>query len=281
MEAKTVGKFVAQGAAGSAMGVFVLVLFLVLDHPSGYNFFYLLLLPVFLLVMGLFGAGLGGVISFLEWGLEKRLRLPARAAVGIVVTSLVSAVLSLCQEFAVEWRLLGMSLLTGVWLGLPAALTAGSRFNPLRSVVFGSSRATIFLEFSTRLSFITGFLLRVGSLFGLMESLVFLASLVSWARAYGGIDPVGEKLTGPTVAVLYFAASALVSFTPMRKPLLLALGVLVNAPLAIWTVDPQHFTDRDSEFLRIVAWGFISLSMLFVAGRMISIDYKPNLRPSQ
>ena len=274
MEKKTFGTLLAQGAVANAMVGYVLVVAAVLYHPNGYNFLYMAVLPFYLFGMGIVGAAMGGVVWLSEWLFKRKLGILPRAAVGIIIATLFFAVFSLWQEFIVEWRLLGSSLIVGSFLGLPAALMAESKFNPLRSMIFGLSRATSFRDFGSGFSFPPGLLLRVGSLFGLLESLLFLACLAPPASAGWSVSVGGETFVGTIVAILYFTASVFVSFTSPRKPLLLGLAVLVNAPLAMWTVDPHRYTNTDSEFFAIVIWVFISLWVLLVVGRLISIDNK-------
>lgn len=253
---------------------YVYVIAAVLYQPNGYNFLYMVAVPIYLFAIGSGGAVVGGVVWLAGWLLKRRLGVLPRAAVGIIIATLFVAVFSLWQEFIVDWRLLERSLISGSLLGLPAALMAGSRFHPLRSIVFGSLGATSFRDFGDWFSFPPALLLRVGSLFGLFESFLFMACLVSSAEAGWGIDASGENLAGTIVAILYFTASAVVSFTLPPKPLLLAFAALINAPLAIWTLDPLRYTNTDSEFLTVLVWVFIFLWVLLVVGRMISTDHK-------
>ena len=274
MEKKTFGTLLAQGAAGNAMGGYVLVIAAVLYYPSAYNFLYMVVLPINLFWFGIVGVAMGGVVWLSGWLLRCGLGILLRATVGIIIPTLFVAAFSLWQESIVDWQLSGRLLIAGSFLGLPAALMAGSRFHPLRSIVVGPSGPPSSPDFVGGFSFLSGLLLRAGSLFGLLESLLFLAYLAPPASAGWGISAGRETLVGTFVAILYFTASVFVSFTSPRKSLLQVLAVLVNAPLAIWTVDPHRYTNAGSEYLGVVVWVFIALWVLVVVGRMISVDDK-------
>jgi hypothetical protein len=273
------GTFLAQGAAGNAIVIYLSLIAVVFYYPNGYNFFLMFLLPIYLIGMGIVGAVIGAVVWLAGRLHKRRLGVIARDGIGIVFPALLVAILTFRQGSIVDRQQLMIVIGSGWLVALPAALIAGSRFSPLRRIVFGSSRESARRDFGSGFSFPAALLLRFGSVFGLMESLLYLACLASSVRVGWGITYDGETFVATGLAVVYFAVSTFVSCASPRKRLLLATSVLINAPLAIWTLDPHRVTDGVKEAAAIIAWIFISLWVLFVGGRMISPDLKDPRRP--
>jgi len=264
------GTFLAQGAAGNIIVTYLSFIAIVLYFPNGYDFLLLFFLPFYLIVMGIIGAVIGTVIWLAGWLLESRPGVISRAAIGILFPASLVALVALLLGSILDQRLLMGAIGSGLFYGLPAALVAGSRFNPLRRIIFGFGEGRARRDLSRRFACIAGLPLRVASAFGLMESLLWLACLISSRRLGAGFNYGGENYLPAGLAILYFAVSGLNSCAPPRKLFLLITSVLVNTPLAIWTLDPHRARSDDTDALAIMAWALISVWVLFVAGQMIS-----------
>lgn len=273
MEMKRLGKFVAQGAAANATVGYLLVIAAVLYHPNVDNFFYMAALPFYLLVMGFIGGALGAAVWFAEWIFERRLRILERAAVGFISTTVVMAVWGLSQAFIIEWWLLGGAVISGLLLGLPAAIMAGSRFNPLRSIFLGLYEDTSLVDFGSVLAFPSAMLLGLGSLLGLLESFLFLTCFISSGWVGLELDLGFDVVVATTVAILYFAAGAFVSFGAPPKWLLLTTATVANLPLAIWA-----WVTFPSTALPILMGVILFLWLLLVVGRLLSHGNNPTSR---
>jgi hypothetical protein len=279
MEKQSVGSFLAQGAVGDVFALYVLAIIVVLYQPNPYNIFLIVVLPVYLFAAGILGTVIGGVIWLAKRILKRSPGMLTRAALGSLLATLTVVIFRLCIEFIVDLRLLEESIVAGLILGLPASLLAGSRFHPLRMILFRSNRGTSRDYIDSGFSFSAGLLLRVASLLGLLEALLYFACLAPFS-SHRWVGSEGEALAAPIVAILYLTVSFVVSFTAPRKYLLLAVALVSNTLPAIWSFDPHRETNADSEFLIIVVWVFIGLWVLFVMGRVMLPDNKEDL-PAQ
>jgi hypothetical protein len=278
MEKKSVGTFLAQGAAGNVIATYFLLLGIVLYRSDSESLIvFLVTLPIYLLIAGIIGAILGGVVWFTGFLLKRTPGVLVCAAVGTLVPILIAVLLSLSFGVGLDLNRLADTTLHILFLSLPAALMSGSRFNPLRTIVLGGGPTTSKRDFGHGFSFPPALLLRAGSVFGLLESLFYWACLVSSGSGNSYIGTAGEDFVMAIAAIVYFATVVFVSHWPPRKPLLIAMTVLVNAPLAIWTLNSHGPTGIESDLAAVVAWVFIFLWLLFAAGRMISVDNSPKL----
>jgi len=271
MEKRTFGAFLGQGAAGYAMTTYVIVIAMMFYHPDVYNLLYLAVLPFQLLFTGIVGAVAGGAVWFVGWLLKRRLNILARAAVGIGMAALFLVAFVPGAEVALEYRILVELFIAALITGLPAALMAGSRFHPLRRMAFGLCRTKAIHDFGSGFSFPPGLLLRAVSLFGLMESLLFLVCLVSCRMPWAATAFEGDYFAVTIVANLYFAATLLVSLTSsLEKSLLLANALIINVPPLILLMNPPRYFAGGLNILLAVVGTFWLLWALMVFGRLIS-----------
>ena len=179
--------FLGQGMAGYVIVTYVIAIGFMFYSPSSEKLFLLALLPVQVLVAGIVGPITGAAVWLVGWLLKRRLNILARAAVGIGLATLFPGLIILNEGLESEWQILALSFASGLLLFLVSALMAGSRFHPLRRIVLGWSRTEAIHDFGSGFAFFPGLLLRAISLFGLMESLLFLVCLVSsrmpWSAA--------------------------------------------------------------------------------------------------
>lgn len=273
MKKRGIGTYLAQGAAANAVAAYLLLLGLVLYAPNSEidsETVILIVLPAYLLVAGIVGAVIASMFWLASILISRRLGILVHAAVGILLPGLIVVRSTYSIESGFDLNELMILAIPALVLSLPAALLSGSNFNPLRSVVFGLDPAASDRDFAHGFSFPPALLLRVGSLLGLMEALLYLASLPSSALA--NWDMSDPSFVKTIVAVLYFAVTALVSFDLPRKSVVVAAAVLANTPLAIWAMDPQLFTTMSSGFLAFTVWVFMYVWVLFVVGRMLCAE---------
>src|SRR6266849_5193296 len=253
MEKKSFGILVSQAAAGGAVSGFLLTAGEILLAPNLYNFLLFAYLPVILAI----GGGVGIITGVLIWLFQIVLkRVPgflARMAVSIISVATISAVWALVQKSLGfdariqdsdgDWSLLYWFPIVGAFLGwaLPISLIAGSRIRPWHLVILGRPGArSSKINVGVLLSLPAALFLRLGGVFGLMESVLFLAYWASsyvvaeWMQIQRPILLNRAALLPVIAAILYFAATVYASFALPRKLVLLVVGALVNAPLILW-----------------------------------------------
>ena len=277
MEKKSLGNFLGQGAAGNAIATYVVLIGLLFYTPGTSSVIVVALLPFYLLAAGIIGVPLGGFVWLAGWLFDRPLSILARAVIGIVLPTSIVIVVSLAYGVMVDWKLFLGSISASLAYSLPATLVAGSRFHPLRTIVFGLPQSTTSRDFASGFSFPPALMLRVGSLFGLLASVLYMVCLVAGTPGWG-IRADDEAFLATSVTILYFAATALVSFTSTGKVLVAATVVLANLPLVIWALDRNRYMNVGTGFLAFVVWVFSYLWVLFVAGRMISSQGKTTKR---
>lgn len=271
-ETRGIGTYAAQGAAANSIAIYLALLSLVLYHPTGDDIFVILVIFPFYLVFTSIKGAIVGALFWLATFLigERKIRFLTRVIVGILLPILIAFLLALIFTSEVEVFDLAYASIWLLLIVLPAALMSGSRFNPLRSVVFGLDDRAFVRDFGNLFSFPPALLLRVGSLLGLMESMLWLASLPSSALANWGMSD--EQFLHAMAAVMYFGVTALVSYGLPRKFVVLIAALLANLPLGVWAIDSQRYLTATSQFFAYAAWVFISLWALFVVGRMLGAE---------
>ena len=279
MAKKTILTFLSQGAAGGAGASFLWLIFLILYQPGFYNFLYLSILPVMLLIGLVYGAINGSAIWLVGRLSQRALGWWIRCFVSIASTSIVGLVVNLCwkffvgQESIVEQHLYLPELVFGFVFSVIIGLLAGSEIDAGRILVFGAGQTTLRPTPENWFSFFSHLLMRIGSLFCLLESLLFVAYLLSVAFSPWGSftnDETRNAFIGTLLAILYFTGSVYVSFTSPRKPILIAVGLLLNVPLVIWLLRPADPVNLDSNFLELLSLVFISFWLLAIVGRLIT-----------
>ncbi|MEA2205573.1 MAG: hypothetical protein QOE77_2349 [Blastocatellia bacterium] len=273
MEKKTFLTFLGQGIAGYVVATYVIANGLMFYRPSSNNLFLLVLLPVQIFVAGIVGPITGAVVWLVGFLLKRRLNILARAALGIGLATLFPALIILCEGW--DWQVLAVMFAWGLLLFLPSALLAGSRFHPLQRIVLGWSQTKAIHDFGSGMAFPPALLLRAISWFGLMESLLFLAYLVSCRMPWADAGFEENYFLIAIVATLYFAASILGSLSSSsQKALVLASALIVNVPPLILLINPPHYFDGERTVLLIVLAVLWVLWTLMVFGRLISSENK-------
>ena len=270
MKQKGFGTHLVQGWTANAIVTYVLMLGVLLwKGTREIAVIYLIVGAIYPFITGALGAFVGGGIWLAGFLIERQLRILWRALVGVLLPIGLAVLLGLAFDFIRDLKTLGGAALSLLILNLPAALMAGSRLNPLRSVIFGLDQLTFRSPFGRAFSFPPALLLRVGSIFGLLEALLYLACLPSSALANWGTTD--RDFAAAMVAVAYFTVTAIVSLSLPQKRIVTIVGLLVNTPLVIWAIDSQRYVATTSRLLAFVVWIFVFLWVLFAVGRLVFV----------
>jgi hypothetical protein len=287
-ETKTVWTFLAQGAAGGAIGYFILVAGAALVYPVDWNIIYCLFVPVFLAFGALFGSFAAVFVWLTGRLLKRRLNFFVRA----VVVSGVFAAISILQfylttgsgglgglqgsqelqtpQWPIAW-IMGSILI----MKLPIVLLAGSRIRPCRLLLSGAGPRSPRLNVGSWLAFPAGFVLRVISIFGLLEALMLLATWIANGGAGSNWIPPRNGFPAIALAILYFAASSYLSIRTPRKFFLPPTIILMNVPLASLVVVLGRVAARGFDlqsYLFYLLLAPICVWVVYTLGRLIAPD---------
>ncbi len=270
-ENKTIWTFLSQGAAGGAIGYSALLAVVAVASPSDWTFLYFFFLPVVLV----FGATWGAVAAILIWLvgllLKRKLNFVARS---LVVTCVLVA-LSLAQFHLTKgsqteqwplWSIVGSFFL----VKFPIVLLTGSRIRPCRLLFLGAVPSSSRHNLGSWLSFPAGFLLRLASIFGLLEALMTLALWISNPDLNLSSYAARVHLSAMVLAILYFTASSYFSLWTPRKFFLLPTLILLNVPLASLIVYVASLNTLIAKFLYYPLLAPICLWAAYTLGRLIA-----------
>jgi hypothetical protein len=150
------------------------------------------------------------------------------------VTTLLSGLLAYVLDArpATQSALLTTVTLVCV-LEFPIVLLTGSSIRPCHLLLFGAGVHNPRPEFGSWICYVAGFLLRVVSIFGLLETFLILSLAISAPPAEWPEFSRPGRLAAMVLAAFYFPTSVYFSFKTPRK-LLLPTVVFLNVPLAVW-----------------------------------------------
>jgi len=270
-EQKRIWTFLSQGAAGGAIGYFLMLLCCLGIQPGGWSLVYLVILPIFLFLGAVLGVVVGVFLWLVSLLLQRRLGFAARAFVVFSVTTLLGILLSYLLDLSptAPAPVALIVVLAGV-LEFPIVLMTGSSIRPCHLLLLGAEPRNTRHNFGSWISYPTGFLLRVVSIFGLFESVMLLALWISvtpqeWWELSG---PVYEAAV--VLAVFYFPTSVYLSFKTPRKALLLPTVVLLNVPMAAGIVHLTNVATEVSIFLSYLLLTPICLWAAYTLGCLIA-----------
>ena len=239
---KTVpGAFLLQGLTGGALGAFIYLTLLCLYTGADVsNSGRVGMLLLFVLVcMCLVGGTLGVIKATIMWGIYRvtgfQMTVLPRVAMTMLIGSIIGCMtimsdqpLTLNDASSFVWPV------SVVWLTtLPAALFVGSRVKPWALFTFGSIAVDHGRVSSKSLPAI---------LSTLPLRLLSLAALGIWILTFAGYwthnqRPSTQFILMFLIPASYFGLSAYLSFRSPRKQVLLAIGLLVNAPVVYLAVE--------------------------------------------
>ena len=270
-EQKTFWTFLSQGAVGGAIGYFLMVPYVLTFNPNDWSLVYLVILPIFLLM----GAILGIVISVFIWLgsllFKRKPGFVARAMIVAGVTTLLSVLLTyLLDVRPTPQSPLSTTVSLVCLLELPIVLMTGSSIRPCHLLLLGAGPRNARHNFGSWISYPAGFLLRVVSIFGLLETLLLLTLLISAPPWEWREFSAPESVAAIVLCVFYFPNSVYFSFKTPRKSLLLPAAIFLNVPLAAWVMHLRNVSTLESIFLAYLLLALICLWAAYALGCLIA-----------
>ncbi len=269
-ERKTILTFLSQGAVGGGMiGYFFVTVFAAfLLH--GYSPFAFAALPFFLVFGAVWGAASGFFIWLSGALLKRRLGFAGRAVSAIGGMSLLGAAVSywLGRQLRDETSPFLIGYVSAIYL--PIILLTGSGIRPGRALLFGAGGRFAQRRYRHWLAVPPGFLLRLTSIFGLLESSLALAVWISVRMSPWPNDSGYDDLPTIVLAVTYFVASTCFSLKTPRKTFLLPIAITLNVPAVFLMISEREVGTADSDLLAYAYFGFICLWIVYTLGCLIA-----------
>jgi len=261
-----IGTYLAQGWAAKSSLTYILLLGYVLLNPDRNDWPALFVVaPIYSSIIGIFGAAVGLLIWIVECLSGRKINILYRAAGAILFSVLLTTTFATLAGFLENAiALLWVSGLIVVVV-LPPALLSGSRFNPLKFVLMNLGRDVPKFGWPRALSLFVLPLLRLTSALGILESLLYLATLRSPDLA--GWNTGENEFVGAVVAVVYFWITLIVSLCVPERIIVLIIGVILNAPIVTFAILAQRQSSVDYQALAIVGWVLVALWTLFTLSR--------------
>jgi len=261
-DSKTIWTFLSQGAVGGAIGYFLLLLCVLGMFQSSWSLLHLFILPIMLFL----GASLGAVVGAFVWLgsvlLKRKLGFVARAFLVTGVTTLLSLLFSYLLDLSPTEQPVALTVGFACVFELPVVLLTGSSIRPCHMLFLGAAQRSARQDFSSWLSYVAGFLLRVVSIFGLFETALLLA-LCIFATPNASLELASpEFVVAIVLAVSYFPTSVYLSFKTPRKGLVLPTVFFLNVPLVAWILRLANVATEASVFL---AYALLVLLCLWAA----------------
>src|SRR6476646_56580 len=273
-EKKGILTFLSQGASGGMIGYFLITVcgaVLYFDGDGMLPYVLFALLPIILAVGAFCGAVTGVFVWLFSLLLKRRIGFVARAFITADVMLLLGLAISfwLRAQPSSDWSVWSVAGFTCV-MYLPIVLMTGSQFRPGRVMVFGVGDGIPGRSLRAWFATPTGFLLRAASIFGVMESLLFLAVWISAQMSPSSRAFPLDSLAAIILANVYSGASAYFSFKTPRKMFLPPIAIALNLLAVLMMVSEKQFNTIDSNFLAYLYLGFICLWILYTFARLIA-----------
>ncbi|HEY3104303.1 MAG TPA: hypothetical protein VGJ69_11965 [Pyrinomonadaceae bacterium] len=263
-----IGTYLAQGWAANATLAYLMLLGFVLVRPSREDWpVWLILVPIYFSIYGIIGAAVAILIWIVDYARGRRTNILYRAAAAILIPVLLITTIAALGGFLNEMMVLFWVAASLVILVLPPALLSGTRLNPLKFLVMDLTTSLPKYGWARALSIIALPLLRLASVLGLLESLLYLAC--QRAPELSALNLAGNEFTGAVIAVIYFTITLSVSLWLPQKFVVLVIGVLANIPIAAFAVTAKQHAGWDYQSFAIIGWIFVSLWTLFAVSQVI------------
>lgn len=254
-----IGRCLSQGAAvGAFVGLLSPVLMLLYGN-NGYNFLFMLVLPMLLAAGLAFGVLEGVAIWACGLIVGHRLHAVQRVVVGVVTNAML---LTGCYFLFAEPSPYGedvsaidylVFIAINVGYGVLFGVVIGSPFAPMGGLLRGTSPPQWLA-----LTGLTGLALRVFVIFGLMESVLNVIWTVQ-------MELSRTEFTVAVIALIHFIAAIVIVFARMPFWLLLPLALIINFPIAAFITDV--LTEHDVAFQNI-SIGYLSVWTAFLLTRL-------------
>ena len=261
-----IGTYLAQGWSANASLTYLLLLGFVLMSPDRDDWAVLLVVvPIYSSISGIFGGAVGVLIWIVECLPRRKINILYRTAGAILFPVLLTTTVAALAGFLENVIALLWISVSMVVVVLPPALLSGSRCNPLRFILMNLRRDVPKIGWPRALSIVVLPLLRLTSALGILESLLYLATLRSPDLA--GWNTAENEFLGAVVAIVYFWITLIVSLCPPERIVVLVIGVILNAPIVAFAIGAQRQSSFNYQSLAIVGWGLVSLWTLFTVSR--------------
>lgn len=260
-----IGTYVAQGWAANALLTYLLCLGWALYRPAVDEAELMLIaLPIYGFFIGSVGAVVGAVVWIFEFALQRRMNVVCRGLVGVLLPITLTAVLAALGGFLHETETLLWVIGMLAFLVLFPVVLAGTRFNPLSVIVMDLQHNLPDYGRVRAITLTTVPMLRILSVFGLLEAFLFLAYQRS--PELGAWDFTARHFLGAIAAVIYFAITLIVALCRPKRIVALTAGIITNLPIAAFAFTAlQNLTwnNRVLSFIcgsLIISWGLFLLS---------------------
>ena len=263
LEETVPGSFFFQGLAGGMLGGFIFVLLIalwVLEHPHPDR--VIVITPVFMIMGAIFGV----VKAAFLWGAYRvtglQIRVLTRVAATAISTGLVCWGLHYMAGPNNEEFALGMGI---AWLTtLPVALVVGSRVKPWEFFTFGSIATSDGNRVGSRSvpATLGTLILRFLSIYAAIVWILIFVCQRHVARPYFPTELLFS------VALLYYLVSTYLTFRSPRKPVLLAIAILLNLPTAFLFLISYEINFNHESWGEDIPW-MVNMSGMFLIAWLI------------
>ena len=220
-----------QGLLGGTIGGFFCFAEFAAFERIGRQSFYLLLFTIYISVV------IGVIKATLLWVGYCLTGIRIRAAARVAIVSVAATICVSFLGLNFQWRDtdLTTSLIIALLVGTPIALIVGSPIRPLELFTFGSiAVGDSTSEYRAGSKSFWGTLCTYPLRFLSIGTIILIALLVAFeAQSVNQPSDIINLVIFPVIAGGYAGVSAYVTFRSPQRAILLALGVVLNIPVAL------------------------------------------------
>jgi hypothetical protein len=262
-----IGTYLAQGWAANVAVPYLWILGWVLfTSETDILIMMAVMVPIYCFVTGSIGAVVAACIWSFEFARGRRFNIITRALGAILVPSVLITSVVVLGGFRPALTDLPWILLPPIFLTLPPSLLSGVRFNPLSFLVMDLQRDVPDHGWGRALTLLSVPLLRIVSVFGMLEALLCLACLR--LPDFGSLDTMGRQFVGAIIAATYFAISLIVALGRPQKIAAIGIGILMNVPLAALAVYVRGHSAGEFQLIAILGWLVIFVWAVFLISQL-------------
>ena len=255
-----IGTFLSQGAAAGAIVYFFLPLIMVLLRPAGtWDLWFV----VFLAIFELMGMVIGVIEALIVWVCTKidggNLTPVIRAAIPTGIAVLIAAGIYYrnvaSSQYYIPSTLYTDVLIIAVYLVPPLVIigfVTGSRLRPWRALTRGSEVTS-----SRMFTGITGVILRSLIVFGVMNSIIALGSILM-------AEFRRPDLIFAVIAFVHFVTAGVIVFARLRFWILVQLALIINFPVVLLITEVLN---NEPAEMRYAPLGYLAIWAAFLLAR--------------
>lgn len=264
---KGIGTYLAQGWAANAILSYLLLVGIALFSANTGDWAELLIvMPIYVSIMGTFGAAVGLFIWLVESVSGRKINILFRGTAAILLPVLLTTTIAALSGFLDDVIVLLWVTTPLVILALPPALLSGSRLNPLKIIVMDLAESLPRFGWARALSIMAIPLLRFASLLGMLEALLFLACQRPDLSAWNLIE---KEFAGAVIAFVYFAITLTAALCLPHRFITLGIGIVANAPVAAFVRTVPMRSNGDYEVLAVAGWVFVLLWAVCIVSQLL------------